>query len=170
MVIKKYNNVKLFILVLAVIIASCNTSKSQPVYVLDTVITQISDIQWEEVSHHIEEEVSQDSFLDGESRSPMYNMLMFTDTNRVSENMWHLYSYTFRFKDSLKQTMSIPTFSPLRAHAIYRDGKIVIHYYQFRRDIIDEILFFDEKKLIIRHKGINATERIEYRRLKRKQE
>ena len=167
MVINKYNVIKL-VISLFLITTESITLKSQPIYVLDSVVAQLCDVQWQETSYHIEknDKTNVDSTLEEYSRDTMYNMLMFSDTSRVSDELWHIFNYPFHFKDSTKKTMYVPTYGPIRGNVMYHNGKIIVYYYEYEGNVTDEILFFDEKKLIIRHKGVERTECIEYKRYK----
>ena len=154
------------------LIANLSTLRSQNMpYILDSVITQLCDVQWEETSYYLERKDVTDSSYENQPRERVDTMLMFVDTSRISDGLWHILAYPFYFTNKKKSTMTVPPNAPMRGNAVYHDGKIIIHYYEYEENsVIDEILFFDKNRLIIRHKNKERTECIEYKRYKRRQE
>ena len=92
--------VKLFIAFL--FIFEVNSSiKAQTPYVLDSVVTQLCDVQWEEVAYYLEEgnQLVLDTSAPEESMDRMSTTLVFSDTSKISDERWTIYVLPFYFRD-----------------------------------------------------------------------
>ena len=142
--------------------------KAQTPYVLDSVVTQLCDVQWQEVAYYLEEgnQLVLDTSAPEKSMDRMSTMLLFSDTSKISDERWTIYVLPFYFRDEKARKegkMTVSSHDFMKSEAIIHNGKVVIDYSEFDGRI-DEILFFDEKRLRIRRKKWEKTVQIEYKR------